>query len=92
MVIIVFQTLLFDCFLAVLTLRAHLKRSAARQHQPGRQRRLLLLGSQVDKVIAWLTGYKGESLKRAIDAKVDLETFPSPQAPRMNPSGLHESP
>jgi hypothetical protein len=38
---------------------------------------------EVDEVIAWLTGYRGQSLQRAIDAKVDLETFFA-QAPRMN--------
>ncbi len=40
---------------------------------------------EVDEVIAWLTGYKGAVLQRAIDAKVDLETFFA-QAPRMNPN------
>ena len=40
---------------------------------------------EVDEVIAWLTGYRGEDLQRAIDAKVDLETFFA-QAPRMNPN------
>ena len=40
---------------------------------------------EVDEVIAWLTGYRGESLQRALDAKIDLETFFA-QAPRMNPS------
>jgi hypothetical protein len=39
----------------------------------------------VDEIIAWLTGYSGEVLQRAIDAKVDLETFFA-QAPRMNPN------
>jgi hypothetical protein len=39
----------------------------------------------VDEIIAWLTGYSGEVLRRAIDAKVDLETFFA-QAPRMNPN------
>jgi hypothetical protein len=38
---------------------------------------------EVDEVIAWLTGYRGERLQRAIDDKVDLETFFA-QAPRMN--------
>jgi hypothetical protein len=38
---------------------------------------------EVDEVIAWLTGYRGELLQRALDAKVDLETFFA-QAPRMN--------
>jgi hypothetical protein len=39
----------------------------------------------VDEVIAWLTGYDSQELRRAIDAKVDLETFFA-QAPRMNPN------
>ena len=30
---------------------------------------------EVDEIIAWLTGYSGEVLQRAIDTKVDLETF-----------------
>jgi hypothetical protein len=40
---------------------------------------------EVDEVIAWLTGYSGERLQRAIDTKVDFETFFA-QAPRMNPN------
>jgi hypothetical protein len=40
---------------------------------------------EVDEVIAWLTGYEGALLQRAIDAKVDLETFFA-EAPRMNPN------
>jgi len=40
---------------------------------------------EVDEVIAWLTGYRGERLQRAIDTKVDFETFFA-QAPRMNPN------
>ncbi len=40
---------------------------------------------EVDEIIAWLTGYEGEQLQRAIDAKVDFETFFA-QAPRMNPN------
>ncbi|UJR85770.1 DUF2200 domain-containing protein [Sandaracinus amylolyticus] len=40
---------------------------------------------EVDEIIAWLTGYRGEQLQRAIDTKVDLETFFA-QAPRMNPN------
>ena len=39
---------------------------------------------EVDEVIAWLTGYRGETLRRALDAEVDVETFFA-QAPRMNP-------
>jgi hypothetical protein len=41
--------------------------------------------AEVDEVIAWLTGYRGKVLQRAIDAKVDLETFFA-EAPRMNPN------
>lgn len=40
--------------------------------------------AEVDEVIAWLTGYQGKALQRAIDTKVDLETFFA-KAPRMNP-------
>jgi hypothetical protein len=40
---------------------------------------------EVDAVIAWLTGYEGKVLQRAIAARVDLETFFA-QAPRMNPN------
>jgi hypothetical protein len=39
---------------------------------------------EVDEVIAWLTGYEGDALQRAIDAKIDIEGFFA-QAPRMNP-------
>lgn len=38
---------------------------------------------EVDEVIAWLTGYRGKSFQRAIDDKVDLETFFG-AAPRWN--------
>ncbi|HKO93886.1 MAG TPA: DUF2200 domain-containing protein [Polyangiaceae bacterium] len=40
---------------------------------------------EVDEVIAWLTGYEGDRLQRAINAEVDIETFFA-QAPRMNPN------
>jgi hypothetical protein len=40
---------------------------------------------EVDEIIAWLTGYRGEQLQRALEAKVDLETFFA-RAPRMNPN------
>lgn len=40
---------------------------------------------EVDQVIAWLTGYKGASLKRAIDFGIDLETFFA-KAPQFNPN------
>lgn len=40
---------------------------------------------EVDEIIAWLTGYSGAQLQRAIDDKVDLETFFA-RAPRINPN------
>ncbi|HLV66994.1 MAG TPA: DUF2200 domain-containing protein [Polyangiaceae bacterium] len=40
---------------------------------------------EVDTVIEWLTGYSGAQLRRAIDTKVDFETFFA-KAPRMNPN------
>jgi hypothetical protein len=40
---------------------------------------------EVDEVIGWLTGYRGEALRRVIDTKVDLETFFA-RAPRMTPN------
>lgn len=43
--------------------------------------------AEVDEVIAWLTGYEGKGLQRAIDAKVDIETFFA-HAPRMNPNAV----
>lgn len=39
---------------------------------------------EVDEVLGWLTGYRGQALKRVIETKVDLETFFA-RAPRMNP-------
>jgi hypothetical protein len=39
---------------------------------------------EVDQVISWLTGYSGDELQRAIDAKVTFESF-FEHAPRMNP-------
>ena len=41
--------------------------------------------AEVDEVIAWLTGYRGASLARALDGKVDIETFFA-RAPKMNPN------
>lgn len=41
--------------------------------------------TEVDEVVAWLTGYRGETLRRAIDTKIDLERFFA-EAPRMNPN------
>jgi hypothetical protein len=40
--------------------------------------------AEVDQVIAWLTGYEGESLQRVLATRIDLETFFA-KAPRMNP-------
>jgi hypothetical protein len=40
--------------------------------------------AEVDEVIGWLTGYRPEELRRAIDAGVDLQTFFA-RAPAMNP-------
>lgn len=39
---------------------------------------------EVDEIITWLTGYSGKQLQRAIDTKIDFETFFA-KAPRMNP-------
>ncbi|RYZ67395.1 MAG: DUF2200 family protein, partial [Proteobacteria bacterium] len=39
--------------------------------------------AEVDEVIGWLTGYRGEALQRAIDTKVDFETFFA-EAPALN--------
>ena len=41
--------------------------------------------NEVDEIITWLTGYSAKQLQRAIDDKVDLETFFA-QAPRLNPN------
>lgn len=41
--------------------------------------------AELDEVIAWLTGYVGKSLQRALDDRRDLETFFA-DAPRMNPN------
>lgn len=40
---------------------------------------------EVDEIIRWLTGYGPKQLQRAIDAKIDLETFFA-EAPEMNPN------
>jgi hypothetical protein len=40
---------------------------------------------EVDEIIAWLTGYGGKQLERALESKVDLETFFA-GAPQMNPN------
>jgi hypothetical protein len=41
--------------------------------------------AEVDEIIFWLTGHAAKSLKKAIDAKVDLETF-FREAPRFQPN------
>jgi hypothetical protein len=41
--------------------------------------------AEVDKIIFWLTGHKAASLKKALDAGVDLETFFA-KAPRFHPN------
>lgn len=40
--------------------------------------------SEVDEVIGWLTGYRGELLERALRDELSFEQFFA-QAPRMNP-------
>ena len=40
---------------------------------------------EVDEIISWLTGYSGEQLQHAIEAKVDFEAFFA-EAPLMNPN------
>jgi len=39
----------------------------------------------VDEIIFWLTGHRAKSLQKAIDAKIDLETFFA-EAPRFQPN------
>ena len=41
--------------------------------------------AEVDQVITWLTGYSSAQLQRAIDTKVDFETFFA-EAPELNPN------
>jgi hypothetical protein len=41
--------------------------------------------AEVDEIIFWLTGHKAASLQKAIDAKIDLETFFA-TAPRFQPN------
>jgi len=41
--------------------------------------------AEVDEIIFWLTGHKAKSLQKAIDAKIDLETFFA-EAPRFQPN------
>jgi hypothetical protein len=40
---------------------------------------------EVDEIIHWLTGYSGKQLQRAIESKVDLQTFFT-QAPQIHPN------
>ena len=40
--------------------------------------------AEVDEIIFWLTGHSAKSLRKAIDTKIDLETFYS-KAPRFQP-------
>lgn len=40
---------------------------------------------EVDEVICWLTGYDHAGLDRAIDTRIDLQTFFA-EAPGMNPN------
>ena len=40
--------------------------------------------AEVDQIIAWLTGYSGAKLRKAIGDKRDFETFFA-RAPKMNP-------
>ncbi len=41
--------------------------------------------AEVDEIIFWLTGHTAESLQKAIDAGIDLETFFA-EAPRFQPN------
>jgi hypothetical protein len=41
--------------------------------------------AEVDEVLCWLTGHKAGTLKKAIDAKIDLETFFA-KAPKFHPN------
>jgi hypothetical protein len=41
--------------------------------------------AEVDEVIFWLTGHTAKSLQKAVDAKIDLETFYA-EAPRFQPN------
>jgi hypothetical protein len=40
---------------------------------------------EVNEIIFWLTGHKAESLQKAMDAQIDLETFFA-KAPRFQPN------
>jgi hypothetical protein len=41
--------------------------------------------AEVDEVLCWLTGHKAASLKKVLDANVDLKTFLT-KAPRFHPN------
>jgi hypothetical protein len=41
--------------------------------------------AEVDEIISWLTGHDAKSLRKAIEAKIDLETFFA-TAPRFQPN------
>jgi len=41
--------------------------------------------AEVDAIVAWLTGYDDAGLGRALEDRVDFETFFA-QAPRLNPN------
>jgi len=41
--------------------------------------------AEVDEIIFWLTGHTAQSLRKAIDTRIDLETFYS-KAPRFQPN------
>ena len=41
--------------------------------------------AEVDEILRWLTGHKAASLQKAVDAKIDLETFFA-KAPRFQPN------
>ena len=41
--------------------------------------------ADVDRIIAWLTGYGGDGLRAQLDRKTDFETFFA-EAPELNPT------
>jgi hypothetical protein len=41
--------------------------------------------AEVDEIIFWLTGHRAKSLQKAIESKIDLETFFA-EAPRFQPN------
>jgi hypothetical protein len=41
--------------------------------------------AEVDEIIFWLTGHRSQSLQKALDAEIDLETFFA-KAPRFQPN------